>query len=1293
MSLINLKLIKDNDQKYNQYYFNDIIEKENLIILLGAPGSGKTTMLETYQKANPSICEIKKIIDMLNSNFELLPNTKILLLDGLDEYRCVESHKTFVLVKLANVINNLTNIKTIVISCREMDWYGESDANALKYKINQNPSIFYIQPLDYNQKTDFAKHLQIASPKTFVDKYTEYGFLETPHLFIMCAQIHKFFPDLKSKKELFDKFIENSLYEINPEHRNNTTSELINSVFFKQLGYLAFYYIFCNVDEFDEMLLNKICDEKKYSKKNLEATLKTKLFKQKTFVHRTIAEYVLAKFIFDELYKDNKNRIKELFLTKDMIPTEKRGAFAWLCSLTADDELLKIDPYYQLIHGDNSLFDTELKRKIILEVKNYSFKNLAFFNFNQISGLYNFYNKELDHFLIQEFNDNLNLNSYYIYFIIYIFNTANNLSSNVYKFLQNQLLDKNIDTNIKFHILKGFKSEDKFEFLNFILEKIKSNEISDSSDNLKEFILNTLYLNRIDSTEIVDYLFLYNEKVIGHCFYLFNTPYSDKQNQITLIYKKSFKEDESINDCLPVNAKSYIEDYFLETILKYEESFSAIQIYEILIHFKQYYKVYEEIHIGTYRYEITNKLKESEQKIAKLSKELFCLFLDDLIKNNNLVDLHFFKYLFNLRLPNNISTLILEKIDSTISRENNIELFHRAFAYSATGNNQDYLELAKTKAKEFDLNDELFKRLNPPKNKWDEEIEKNKKAREEEIKKNIKKNEKYFSSKSKEEIQNNFSDLFFIAELNFFEQKESVLTTKTFKRLSKVLANAIYHKPLNSKLQSIKSLANDAPEGRRNIDTLYYTSCALNKSNVNFNKLDKNLLSYFYINSLLHSRIHGIIKSNFHLQVEVNELHHANKVLIEYLILLLKKYLPELVAIFKPYIIAQNDIEDFKLIIHINKHEGFEFSDSLLFNLLNTINFKIKLKDLKIILKKKICLRNKNIVEALTTFANQKRAAFTELMAVSIYSIFQYKPEVFNKLDIEIKIRLIDYMIKNFSKSEDLYFTDGIQSAKDECITFLKHKGLDFELKDLIKLQEMHKVESEDIWSLLISQKINELSQREVDTFSQTYDIDKIKNFILLGRVTSYKDFYIYIISALESLKLSIQDESDNDKNAFYSGIKPKNENDCRDIIVQRLKGKYEYDLIINREQAEGINKADICFMWRTNHKFIVQVECKLDNHPKLYENICDQLIKKYLNENVLYGIYLVFYFGRNRSSPETLINSLSAKIPNSKRDFIKIIIIDLRPKNKTSNNILKNKPLKKKHPKSTIKIKRQKRI
>ncbi|MFV7791451.1 hypothetical protein ACNO6Z_11465, partial [Aliarcobacter lanthieri] len=78
-------------------------------------------------------------------------------------------------------------------------------------------------------------------------------------------------------------------------------------------------------------------------------------------------------------------------MKNNRIPTELRGTYAWLCSVDKDIELIKIDPYYQAIHADNSLFDTDSKKEIIKAVREYSKNNPYFFEFGQKMELEGFY--------------------------------------------------------------------------------------------------------------------------------------------------------------------------------------------------------------------------------------------------------------------------------------------------------------------------------------------------------------------------------------------------------------------------------------------------------------------------------------------------------------------------------------------------------------------------------------------------------------------------------------------------------------------------------------------------------------------------------------------------------------------------------------------------------------------------------------------------------------------------------------------------------------------------------------
>ena len=119
------------------FYLKDAIKNNELTVVLGAPGSGKSTILEKYKEEveNVDLVSIKRFLKL---NVNITNETKVLLLDGLDEYRGVSNDKTFIIEELAaklDVIKRTNKKIRIVISCREMDWYGENDRNALKNEL------------------------------------------------------------------------------------------------------------------------------------------------------------------------------------------------------------------------------------------------------------------------------------------------------------------------------------------------------------------------------------------------------------------------------------------------------------------------------------------------------------------------------------------------------------------------------------------------------------------------------------------------------------------------------------------------------------------------------------------------------------------------------------------------------------------------------------------------------------------------------------------------------------------------------------------------------------------------------------------------------------------------------------------------------------------------------------------------------------------------------------------------------------------------------------------------------
>ncbi len=791
MNYINLNLKKHDEKDANKYFLDDVIKKHEIVVLLGPPGSGKSSILEKYENDHSKFSQRFKINKFLKLNSQIGKETKVLLLDGLDEYRSVAGDKTFVMTELGNKINELPKNIRVVISCREMDWYGETDVAALQEEINRTANLYNILPLNELQKDELADIHKIENPDVFIKKFSDRGFLNNPQMFKMLAEIYNDDSDksIKSKKELYQTFIKNSR-EKNISYAANKINEIDPNEFLKYAGYIAFFYMFSNIDICDNAFVDRISDaEHGFNKEKIEIVLKTAMFNNGEFIHRTIAEFCLATFIIKYKLEINQllavERIKTLFVKKGKIPTELRGVYAWICSLSGREEFIKIDPYYQTIHGDNSLFDKELKKKTVLEIKEYAKKNPYFFEYRQTMNLEKFYDENLDKFLISEFEEALNLSNHYLLFIINVFISTDKLSNKIKDFLKKILLKEN-KCSYKNYIIDAFRSDNWF--LQDVLDCIEEGKLTDGSDSLKNAVLNILYPDHIGSKEIVKYLILYKGYVGGHCHYLFNTDYKDKFALIDELYQRSYDGGNSPALSLPRNVESFIEDYFLETLLKFENDLSALEIYKVVKHFKKYYEKYTALKFKSYRYKITDELENSDKKLKRLANKLFSLYVDDeLMKNEKDIQIYFFSSFFDYISPDNSSNILFGKMSHDYSFEINEKLF-----LSALSQDTDF-KYAESIAKQFTLEEVLYKWQNPTKQKWEIETEKREKERKEKKEKVLIKNEKHFSEKSDLQIQNNFGDLYFVANLIFLDdepEEDKPLKEKTLERLKNILKNA-----------------------------------------------------------------------------------------------------------------------------------------------------------------------------------------------------------------------------------------------------------------------------------------------------------------------------------------------------------------------------------------------------------------------------------------------------------------------------------------------------------------------
>lgn len=1271
---IDLYLKNVNSDCNETFTLNKIIELSQVNIILGSPGSGKTTILKNYQFEHEEISEFMHVRKFIDLNTEISSTTKVLLLDGLDEYRSSQNEKTFTITLLGDKISKILNIHKdlkFVISCREMDWYGDVDEKALKDEIKVNVAIYNIQPLNNNLQNKLSKILQVNNSKKFIEKFSSLGLLENPYMLYMLSILWKNSNyEINSKKELYEFFIKNAK-EQNLIHSQLSVKLEIDEII-KYSGYLAFFYMFCGVDKFDEEVIDQIVAKNKgYEREKIEYILNhTKLIKNYTFSHRTIAEYCLAHFLSINIknLSINKERIKSLFIKSNKVPTELRGTFAWLCSITGDNDFISVDPYYQMIHGDNSLFNFEQKKDILKEVKRYSNKDPWFYKFGQTMQLEGFYSSELDDFLIEEFNDALILKNHYIYVIINIFTQASNLTVKIKKFIKEKILDNKIYSRYKDDLIMIFKNED-VPFLKKILEKIRNNKIDDSQNDLKKEVLYHLYPIVIKPNQIIEYLKLFKKEEYGEVYFLYKTKYEDKYKLIDSIFK-NLKIDKDENIILIFDSlKSFIRDYFLETLLKYNKEFSAKNIYEIIKHFRQYYDDYKAIKFDGYNYKLKDESEKRKAELQILSNELFELYIEDLINECQLTKLRScdfnFSYFFNYLSPNNQKKVFLLKIETELNIEIKKELFGLILSYSDINKPRD-IEILEKIANKYNFNDALYHFKNPKKFDWQIENEKRRAKQKEERLEKKRKNEEYFS-KTDEEILSSFNDLYWISNIFYLIDKElkiDYLEKNTLLRLKGLLKRAIYVKLFEPELLTIDSLINNSLNAHRNIDTMYYTSLSLNNK-FELSKFSKEFKEYLYINALMHKNIGNVSKTKFLDDINKKEKVFVKDTLIEFIKLFINKYLYKENDLFFKYISNEKKLVVLEYIIMSVRHSNNSFKNDFLLTFINYYGFSLSIKELEYLNK----FENLNfIVNALFNSLHFKENIKYDInYAISLHQAIQVPKKTkqscqFNFLQSDIRIKIISYMFFCFNTEKSIESVNGIQSNKDLCASFLSREVLDvLKLNELKELYKLHSSD-DDIWSFRLLNKIESIERTNIDKEHGKYSIKDIKNFIINNEIISIENFFEEIYLDLNKIKDVIEANEDNEKNFFYDkkdkSLIPKIENDCRDMLCAFLK-RYDEKYLIVREFNKANNRIDLHIKYKKELAFEAQIECKKDDNKKsLYSGIEDQLIKKYFAKNKNFGIYLIFYFG-NKDKKEMLEN-LQKSIPYEYKEKIKIICFDL---------------------------------
>ena len=360
-------------------------------VLLGDAGLGKTTVFKQESVATGATFVTARDFLVLRYDRAACADMTFFI-DALDEMRAGAQNGHTVLDQIRHKLIDL-DVPRFRLSCREADWFGNSDRKALAeiVKAPRELKVCRLQPLS---NADITTLLQgaflVDDPQQFVQHAEHVGvsaLLRNPQTLRMLAKAvasGKAWPDSRAKT--FELACNTLATEPNTEHQSAKRKiwpnipELLDAA-----GLICAVFLCADRAEIQlarddasdpkALILLEIEDDRKLP---LNEVVETNLFvaiRDNVWIHahRSIAEFLAARYIA-QLIKSGlaSTRVVSLLLGVDAgVITSLRGLNAWLatCALSAREHSIRADPQGVLLYGDVKGFTTNDKVRLLEGLK------------------------------------------------------------------------------------------------------------------------------------------------------------------------------------------------------------------------------------------------------------------------------------------------------------------------------------------------------------------------------------------------------------------------------------------------------------------------------------------------------------------------------------------------------------------------------------------------------------------------------------------------------------------------------------------------------------------------------------------------------------------------------------------------------------------------------------------------------------------------------------------------------------------------------------------------------------
>lgn len=360
---------------------------ERAYVLLGDPGSGKTTTFKDEARAFPDENHYITARRFLRANLDRHQEwrTKTLFIDGLDEVRAGQSNRR---QPLDDILQRLAQLyyPRVRISCRSADWLSSDHREfAEEYSGLQ---ILRLDPLTRTHAREITEahgHSPDAVMNVVHDGGIDY-FLTNPLLLQLLIAGQTNTEAAPGKAAILENACRTMARELNTDHQESaldlhatrrddiwsTAGQLSALLLLTGKAYISLYQPEA-ADLDDCLLLSDVQGDQRV----LMHSLRTKLFTgtvpgQMAPVHSVVAEYLAGRYLADQIIDDQggvpANRVLALMCGPDneVVPT-LRGVAAWLATFvpTVRRRLIESDPWGVLAYGDSRGFDSKEKEMLL----------------------------------------------------------------------------------------------------------------------------------------------------------------------------------------------------------------------------------------------------------------------------------------------------------------------------------------------------------------------------------------------------------------------------------------------------------------------------------------------------------------------------------------------------------------------------------------------------------------------------------------------------------------------------------------------------------------------------------------------------------------------------------------------------------------------------------------------------------------------------------------------------------------------------------------------------------------